>query len=79
MGIYETSATVEDQGQVRVAGVPFAPRTEVEITIAPKRRSAEEFTAAWRRVCAAMRGRTGLLNITDQEIREEIDLCGAGP
>jgi len=35
MGIYETSATVEDQGQVRVAGVPFKPGTRVEVTITP--------------------------------------------
>jgi hypothetical protein len=36
MNTYETSATVEDQGQVRVSGVPFAPGTEVEVTISPK-------------------------------------------
>ena len=36
MEIYETSATVEDHGQVRVAGVPFAPGTEVEVTIREK-------------------------------------------
>jgi hypothetical protein len=35
MSIYETSATVEEQGQVRVTGVPFAPGTEVEVTIKP--------------------------------------------
>lgn len=33
METYETVATVEDRGQVRVAGVPFAPGTEVEVTI----------------------------------------------
>ena len=36
MKAYETSATVEDLGQVRVAGVPFAPGTEVEVVISPK-------------------------------------------
>jgi len=36
MNTYETSATVEDQGQVRVAGVPFAPGTQVEVTIRAK-------------------------------------------
>ena len=35
MNSYETTATVEEQGQVHVAGVPFAPGTEVEITISP--------------------------------------------
>ena len=42
MKTFETSATVEDQGQIRLAGVPFAPGTEVEITISPKVRSEDE-------------------------------------
>ena len=36
MKTYETLATVEAQGQVRVGGVPFAPGTEVEVTIREK-------------------------------------------
>jgi len=36
METYETSATVEDQGQVHLAAVPFAPGTEVEVTIREK-------------------------------------------
>lgn len=35
MNSYETSATVEEQGRVLVAGVPFAPGTKVEVTISP--------------------------------------------
>ena len=35
MKSYETSATVEDRGQVRVTGVPFAPGTRVEVTVSP--------------------------------------------
>ena len=73
MKTYETSATVEDQGQVHVAGVPFAPGTEVDITISPKRRSADEFGAFWRRLCADLRGRPGLQNISEEDIRKEID------
>jgi hypothetical protein len=42
MKTFETSATVEDQGQIRLAGVPFAPGTEVEITISPKVRPEDE-------------------------------------
>jgi hypothetical protein len=78
MNTYETSATVEEQGQVRVAGVPFAPGTEVEVSISPKRRPAAEFAAEWRRVCAELRGRKGLQNIADEDIREEIDRFRAG-
>jgi hypothetical protein len=33
MNSFETSATVEDQGRVVVAGVPFAPGTRVEVKI----------------------------------------------
>ncbi|HLN27695.1 MAG TPA: hypothetical protein VK395_08115 [Gemmataceae bacterium] len=79
MNIYETSATVEDQGLVQVVGVPFAAGTQVQVTISPKRLSGEEFTAAWRRVCAELRRRPGLQNITDEDIREEIDRYRAGP
>ena len=39
---YETSATVEDRGQVHVAGVPFAPGTEVAVTISPRARPGAE-------------------------------------
>ncbi len=35
MNTYETTATVEDHGQVRLAGVPFATGTQVEVTIKP--------------------------------------------
>lgn len=41
---YETSATVEDRGQVRVVGVPFAPGTEVAVTISPRARPGAEPT-----------------------------------
>ena len=33
MKTFETSATVEEHGRVFVDGVPFAPGTEVEVTI----------------------------------------------
>jgi hypothetical protein len=57
MNTYETSATVEDQGQVHVAGVPFAPGTEVAITISPKRRSDQKGTPPDEEVLAASRER----------------------
>jgi hypothetical protein len=44
MNTYATSATVQEQGQVRVAGVPFAPGTEVDVTISPKVQSVEGLT-----------------------------------
>ena len=78
MKTYETSARVEDQGEVRVAGVPFAPGTEVEVAINPKRRPGEEFAAAWQRLCADLRSRAGLKDISDEQIGEEIDRYRAG-
>lgn len=57
MNTYETSATVEDQGQVHVAGVPFAPGTEVAITISPKRRSDQKLTPPDEEALAASRER----------------------
>ena len=78
MQTYETSATVEEQGRVQIGGVPFAAGTQVQVTISPKRHSNEEFAAAWRRVCAELHSRPDLSNITDEEIREEIDHFRAG-
>ena len=46
MNTYETTATVEGQGEVRVAGVPFAAGTEVEVTISRKAPTADEMTAS---------------------------------
>lgn len=43
MKAYEVSATVQPQGDVRVIGVPFAPGTEVDVTISPKRKITAEF------------------------------------
>jgi hypothetical protein len=78
MNSYETSATVGDQGRVLVVGVPFAPGTQVEVSISPKRRTADEFATAWQRVCAEMRGRPGLKDVTDDDIRAEVDGYRAG-
>ena len=36
MNAYETSTTVQGQGEIHLAGVPFQPGTEVEVTISPK-------------------------------------------
>jgi hypothetical protein len=78
MNTYETSATVEDQGRVQIVGVPFATGTQVEVSVSPKRSSAEEFAVTWQRVCAALRARPGLQNITDEDIGDEIDRYRAG-
>jgi hypothetical protein len=45
MKIYETFATVEDQGEVRVAGVPFEPGTRVEVTITATQNGTELLSA----------------------------------
>jgi hypothetical protein len=57
MKTYETSATVEEQGHVRVAGVPFAPGTEVQVTISPKRRAEDDLTPPDHAAVAAARDR----------------------
>ncbi len=35
MKTFETSATVEKQGEIRVSGVPFEPGTRVNVTVTP--------------------------------------------
>lgn len=78
MNTYETSARVDDEGRVAIVGVPFAPGTEVEVTISPRRRAADDFIASWRRVCAELRGRAELQSISDDDIRDEIDRFRTG-
>lgn len=57
MAAYETSAKVQAEGEVRVAGVPFAPGTEVEVTISPKPRSGDTSTHVDDEALAAARAR----------------------
>jgi hypothetical protein len=45
MNTYETTATVQDHGQLRLDGVPFATGTEVDVTISPKIASKEQVPA----------------------------------
>lgn len=46
MNTYETTAIVEDHGQVRVGGVPFQSGTEVEVTIKPAQNGAQAIATA---------------------------------
>ncbi len=78
MSSFETSATVGEQGSVQVAGVPFAPGTEVRVIVAPKRASGEEFARAWAELYRGIRNRPGAAEITDEEIQQEIDDYRAG-
>ena len=57
MSTFATFATVEEQGRVLVAGVPFAPGTEVEVTISPKVPSETEATPPDDEALAASRER----------------------
>jgi hypothetical protein len=78
MKAFETFTTVQPQGDIRVVGVPFAPGTEVEVTISPKRKSPIEFTEAWERVCSEMRQSPVAQSISDEEIQQEINDFRAG-
>ena len=64
MNTYETTATVEDHCQVRLAGLPFATGTEVEVTIreravteAERAASLEESRARMKDLFARVRAR----------------------
>lgn len=71
MPVFETTTTVETPGRIHVDGVPFLPGTVVDVLISPRRRSAEEFAAAWQKVCAELRGRPGQPELSDSEIEAE--------
>jgi len=44
----------------------------------PKRRTSEDFTAAWQRVCVELRNRPGTQGISDEAIGEEVARHRAG-
>ena len=72
MSTFETTATVEAQGEVRVAGVPFAPGTEVEVTISPKAPQGDQsLVAARERMRELFRTVTGFRN-TPRISREDL-------
>lgn len=72
MNAFGTSTTVQPTGDVFVAGVPFAPGTEVEIVISAKRQSAGDFAQSWRRVCDQLRQAPQLATLSDQDIQQEL-------
>ena len=45
MNPFETTATVQDKGQLHLAGVPFAPGTHVEVTIVPTQNEDRQIAA----------------------------------
>lgn len=73
MKSYDTFTTVQPQGDICVPGVPFAPGTEVEVSIVPKRRSPGDFVESWNRVVEELRRSLGSREITDDEIQREIN------
>jgi len=66
MNAYETTATVNEQGQLHLAGLPFDPGTEVEVIVKPTQvapdamaeaAKLEEARARMRDLFARLRGR----------------------
>ena len=78
MPAYETTATIDSGGELRLSDVPFEPGTQVDVFVMPKRASAEEQVAQWQRVCELIRSTPGISSITDEEIQKEIDDYRAG-
>lgn len=46
MKSFETSATVANHGEVRIAGVPFEPGTQVTVTLTPAKNGTQSLEAA---------------------------------
>ncbi len=71
MPSFETTATVQSNGQLQVSGVPFPQGTAVEVLITPQRSAAVDFVTRWREVTSQLR--VGRTELTDQEIHGEIE------
>ncbi len=74
MDAFQTSTQVTASGEISVPGAPFAPGTEVEVIVVEKRKSADEFVAAWKAFCQAARAAASSRSLTDEELSAEIDI-----
>jgi hypothetical protein len=72
MKAFETTATVNPMGELRVAGVPYSAGTQVDVIVSPKRASGDEFRRAWEQVCQQLRSLPRVQNVSDEEIQAEI-------
>lgn len=72
MTAYETTATIESGGELRLSDVPFEPGTQVEVFVLPKRPSADERVAQWNKICELIRRTPGISEITEEDIQKEI-------
>jgi hypothetical protein len=50
MQSFETSATVGDNGQVQLTGLPFPSGTPVEVTVRPAQNGAQQTASTTKRV-----------------------------
>ena len=57
MTSYETTVTVENQGQILVSGLPFRAGTKVDVTITPARNGADSQGCAARLLAALDKAR----------------------
>lgn len=72
MQAYETSAKVQTDGRLAIAGLPFPDGTEVDVVITPKRADAAAFTERWRELVSHWRDTVSPLP-EESEIQAEID------
>jgi hypothetical protein len=54
MNAFETSTTIEGQGEIHLVGIPFQPGTEVEVVVSPKIRGGVARADAGARVDALL-------------------------
>ena len=62
MQTYQTTATVQDKGDLHVAGVPFQPGTQVQVTIQPAENCEDTLAAARQRMRDLFRDIKGFRN-----------------
>ena len=64
---------VESNGWLKIQAPPELENQEVDVIIIPKRPTASERVAAWRRLCDETQELPNAKDITDEDIQREID------
>lgn len=69
---------VEPDGWLKIQAPPELENQEVDVIIVPKRPPAADRVAAWQRMCEEIQSLPNSKEITDEDIRKEIDDYRAG-
>lgn len=72
METYKTKVKVSESGRLDLPDMPFKPGAEVEVVVFETSADRAERVANWTKLVEDIRSKPGFLELTEEEIAEEI-------